>query len=509
MPSQNLSGPLGGRSRLATLALVACLALVAAACGSDGDDDASGGGGGSTGGGDLPECPVEALTDADGVTEITLWHAWVGLTKRTVESIAEDYNASQDKVKVNVEAQGNYEEMLAKYESALADPTSLPDMVLSEDTTTQFMIDSQTVLPAQSCIDADPDAAAFYDQVLPAVTAGWTVEDVLWPAAFSVSQPILYVNESHLNAAGVDTASLPGTLDELRAAAETIKAANLPGVGEPLVLRLDSWYLEHLLTGAKQEIVDEDNGRSGLAKNSELLNDDTDKVYEWFRSMYDDGLLKAIPYSQPYDQLFAMALGSSSMLIDTSTAITSVNGAIEGTLDPEDLGIGEDDALSGVISGIELGGLEIGVGLNPGFTEAGQGQIGGAGWYMVDRGDDVGISASWDFLKYFNSTPNQVRWTLEGSYLPVSEAARNDPALQKEFTETRRGQWLAIASSALDELDPDFPGPVFGPYNQFRAAVRDSFEKITLGQADVPATIQSVNDKFQSDLEQYAEEVGG
>ncbi len=509
MPSQNLSGPLGGRSRFAAITLVACLALVAAACGGGSDDDDASGGGGTTGGSDLPECPVGAFEDTDGVTEVTLWHAWVGLTKRTVESIAEDYNASQDKVKVNVESQGNYEEMLAKYEASLADPSSLPDMVLSEDTTTQFMIDSQTVLPAQSCIDADPDAQAFYDQVLPAVTAGWTVEDVLWPAAFSVSQPILYVNENHLTAAGVDTATLPGTLDELRAAAETIKAANIDGVQEPLVLRMDAWYLEHLLTGAKQPIVDQDNGRSGLATNSELLNDDTTKVYEWFRSMYDDGLLKAIPYSQPYDQLFAMALGSSSLLIDTSTAITSVNGAIEGTLDPEDLGIGEDDALSDVVSGIELGGLKIGVGLNPGFTAAGQGQIGGAGWYMVDSGDDASLSASWDFLSYFNETPNQVRWTLEGSYLPVSEAARNDPALQKEFSETRRGQWLAVASSALDELDPEFPGPVFGPYNKFRASVRDSFEKITLGGDDVESTITAVNDEFQSALETYAAEVGG
>ena len=69
-----------------------------------------------------PNAPSVPSRTADGVTEITLWHAWVGLTKRTVESIAEDYNASQDKVKVNVESQGNYEEMLAKYESALADP---------------------------------------------------------------------------------------------------------------------------------------------------------------------------------------------------------------------------------------------------------------------------------------------------------------------------------------------------------------------------------------------------
>lgn len=506
MHSPTPPGPLVGRTRLALLALVASLALVAAACGGGSSDEADGDAGGSSGGGDLPACPVGAFEDADGVTEITLWHAWVGLTKRTIESIAEDFNASQDKVKVNVEAQGNYEEMLAKYESTLADPESLPDMVLSEDTTTQFMIDSQTVVPAQSCIDADPDAKEFYDQVLPAVTAGWTVEDVLWPAAFSVSQPILYVNENHLSAAGVDTTTLPATLDELRAAAEKIKAANVPGVEEPLVLRLDAWYLEHLLTGSKQPIVNEENGRAGLATESELANDRTTEVYEWFRSMYDDGLLNAIPYSQPYDQLFAMALGSSSMLIDTSTAITSVNSAIEGTLKNEDIGA-EDLGID--LSTFKFDSLKIGVGLNPGFTEAGQGQIGGAGWYMVDRGDDAALSASWDFLSYFNETPNQVRWTLEGSYLPVSEAARNDPALQKDFAETRRGQWLGVAASSLDELDPEFPGPVFGPYNQFRNAVRGSFEKITLGQEDVASTITSVDSEFQSDLETYASEVGG
>ncbi len=513
MHSSSPSEPVGstasssrGRGRHLLFALIGAVALVAAACGGGSEGGSSSGGSSGGSGGDLPECPVDAVEDADGVTEVTLWHAWVGLTKRTVESIAEDYNSSQDKVKVNVEAQGNYEEMLAKYESALADPESLPDMVLSEDTTTQFMIDSQTVVPAQSCIDADPDAKEFYDQVLPAVTAGWTVEDALWPAAFSVSQPVLYVNENHLSAAGVDTATLPATLDELRAAAEKIKAAGLEGVEKPLVLRLDAWYLEHLLTGSKQPIVNEANGRSGLATESELANDATTDVYEWFRSMYDDGLLNAIPYSQPYDQLFAMALGSSSMLIDTSTAITSVNSAIEGTLKNEDIGA-EDLGID--LSTFKFDSLKIGVGLNPGFTEAGQGQIGGAGWYMVDRGNDAGIAASWDFLKFFNETPNQVRWTLEGSYLPVSEAARNDPALQKDFSESRRGQWLAIASSSLDELDPEFPGPVFGPYNQFRAAVRSSFEKITLGQEDVAATIESVDAGFQDDLTTYAEEVGG
>ncbi len=494
--------------RTLSISVLAVLALVSAACGGSDSTD-SGGDSGSSGGSDLPTCPVDALDDSDGVTEITVWHAWVGLTQRTLESIAEDYNNSQDKVKVNVEAQGNYEEMLAKYESALADPESLPDIVLAEDTTTQFMIDSATIMPAQSCIDADPEAAEFYDQVLPAVISGYTVEDVLWPGAFSVSQAVLYANESHLEQAGLSTTELPQTLDELRAAAEKIRDAKVPGVTKPLVARLDAWYLENMLTGVNQPIVNNDNGRSGLATESELINDSTTEVYEWMKSMYDDGLLNAIPYSQPYDQLFAMALGTSSMLIDTSTAITSVNGAIEGTLAPSDLGVAEDDELAGVISGIKLDQLRIGVGMNPGLEAAGKGQIGGAGWYLVDSGKDVSIAAAWDFLGYFNETPQQVRWTLEGSYLPVSEAARNDAALQEEFETTRRGKWLATATESLDELDPDFPGPVIGPYNKLRASVRDSFESITLGGAEVEPTIESVDTGFQDDLTQYAEEVGG
>lgn len=498
------------RPLLLALTLVLSAGLLATACGgsdsSDGGDSGNAGGTGSSS--DLPECPVGAHEDADGTTEVTVWHAWVGLTKRTLESIAEDYNASQDKVRVSVEAQGTYEEMLAKYESGLDDPDSLPDIVLSEDTTTQFMIDSGTIMPAQSCIDADSDAAAFYDQVLPAVISGYTVEDVLWPAAFSVSQAVLYANEAHLEAAGQDPSQLPTTLDELRATAEAIRDAGVPGVDKPMVARMDAWYLENMLTGVQQPIVNNANGRDGLATESELLNERTAEVYDWMKSMYDDGLLNAIPYSQPYDQLFAMALGTSSMLVDTSTAITSVNGAIEGTLDPADLGVSEDDDLAGVISGIELDSLRIGVGLNPGLEEAGKGQIGGAGWYMVDNGEDAPIAGAWDFLQFFNETPNQVRWTLEGSYLPVSEAAREDPALTEEFETTRRGQWLAIASGSLDELDADFPGPVMGPYNQFRSLVRDSFEKITLDGQGVESTIDSVNSSFQDALTTYAEDVG-
>ncbi|CAB4530579.1 unannotated protein [freshwater metagenome] len=486
-------------------ALLLVLAMFAVSCSSsDSGDSASG----NTSEGDASLCPVAALDSADGPVKITIWHAWIGLTAKTLESIADSYNKSQDKVVLAVEAQGTYEELLKKYQDALGDPASLPDIVLSEDTTTQFMIDSESIVPAQDCIAADDTAAAIYKNILPAVISGYTVDDVLWPAAFSVSEPVLYVNQAHLAAAGVDSApaALPKTLAELRSTAEKIKAANIPGVEQPLVLRVDSWYLEQALAGVQQPVVNSSNGRSGLATTSELISDPTTEVFQWFQSMQQDGLLKAVPYSDSFGQLFAMALQTSSMLIDTSTAITSVNAAIEGTLRNEDIGAAD---LGIDLSTVKFDTLKIGVGLNPGLKEAGVGQIGGAGWYMVNSGKDASIAAAWNFMKYFNETPQQVRWTLEGSYLPVSETAREDPALLAAFQDTQRGQWLAVASDGLVNLDPEFPGPVIGPYNEFRSITRSALELVTTGGGEVAPVIKTANTEFQAALDQYASEVGG
>jgi sn-glycerol 3-phosphate transport system substrate-binding protein len=198
-----------GRPLAWLTALLLGLALVAAACGGSSDEESGGDGGGGDGGADVDaaDCPLDALESASGPVEITVWHAYVGLTKTTLEEQAAAFSASQDKVKVSVEAQGTYEELLKKYEDALGDPSTLPDVVLPEDTTTQFMIDSQSVVPASACIAADPDSEATYDDVIPAVTSAYSVDGVLWPAAFSVSTPILYVNNAILAQANVDTTS--------------------------------------------------------------------------------------------------------------------------------------------------------------------------------------------------------------------------------------------------------------------------------------------------------------
>lgn len=447
-------------------------------------------------------CPVGAHETVDGTTEITVWHSWIGLTAATLEKIAADYNSSQDAVRVEVQAQGDYEELLAKYQAALADPASLPDIVIHETTALRFMVDSASAVPAEACIEADPTAADFYDQVLPAVTGAYTVEDQLWPAAFNVAQEVLYANQDHLAAAGLSAEDLPQTLDELRAAAEAIRAADIPGVEQPFIGLMDSWFFENQLTGIGQEMVDRSNGRDGLAANSELDDDASADTLQWLASMHDDGLYRPVPHTQAVDTLLALTFGTSSMLIGSSTAITSVDAAFSGSADAEELGI--DDTPAGDAGSLDA--FPVTVAPGPGLGGAGRGRVGGMAWYLVD-GDDASVAASWDFIKFSNRPDNQVRWTLEGSYLPVSEEARQDPELVEAFRTTRGGRWLAIAADSLEGIDPDFPGPVVGPYPQMTTAVRSAIERVVLEGEPVPQAVEELDRALQEQLTAYADEV--
>lgn len=506
-----------GRWSFVLAALLGTIALLGAACGGDDGGD-SGGSGGDGGSASADDCPVDALDDADGPVEITLWHAVVGLTAQTLEEFAEEYNASQDKVQVKVESQGqNYEEQQKKFQDSLRDPDTLPNILLAEDTNTQFMVDSGSAIPAAACIEADPDAGEVYDQLMPAVSNGYSVEGVQWPAAFGVSTPVLYYNKTHFQAAGLDPENPPTNLEEIRAASQAIADAKAAGKivmadgnpvpdGPPFVYRADAWWLENLTTSAGQALVNNNNGRDGLATESELLNDVTSEWTGWMDSMSADGLQKTVPYTGTFDAYLAIATQSASLMIETSTASTTVDALIAGTLDASDIGMDETSDLSG----LKFPDLEIGVAELPGVDKAGSGQIGGNAWYLIGAGQSAEeVAATWDYLKWINQTPQQVKWTEQGSYLPVFSGAEEDPGLQEYFTDSRPGIWLATSLASLKKVDPEFPGPVIGPYKEFRNAVRTALEDNLIGGSPATETFDKANTEFQAALDTYKAEVGG
>jgi sn-glycerol 3-phosphate transport system substrate-binding protein len=501
----------GTRRRPALLVTGAVLAtaLVAGAC--SGSDDAADDAADRTAtpAADAANCPVDALDEGTGRTQITVWHPYTSLTTKALEQAAADYNASQDRVEVAVEAQGSYPELLKKYEDSLGTPESLPDVIFSEDTTLQFMVDSGSVVAAADCIAADTDAEAFYDDLLEPIANAYTTQGTLWAAAYGVSMPVMYVNNDHLARAGLGEADVPGTLAEVREAAEKIKAAGIPGLEAPVVMQLYGWFPENWLTGAGQLIVDEDNGRSALATGSEFDNAVTAQIVEWMDEMHADGLLKAYPYGNDISQFLAIGNGSASILIDGSRAITAVDAVVGGGASVDEVAGGDPAADDATLDPEAIEGLDVGVAPVPGVEEPGRGGVWGSAAFLVDGGDPLSVAAGWDFLQFFNSTEVQTQWLLQGSYLPVTRTIQDAPEVQAYFSDTQPGRWLSVANSQLLSVDPEFPGPAIGPYNQFRAGLHSMLDDVVLGSTEPAAGIAAFDEQFRADLESYAADVGG
>jgi sn-glycerol 3-phosphate transport system substrate-binding protein len=474
-------------------------ALIAAACGDSSDsgtsDDTSGGDDGSGFAANMPECPVDALETASGPVEVVVWNTAAGKTKETLDKLVADYNASQTKVVVKLEGQGaSYEEIWNKYQSA-AQANDLPNAAILEDTTFKAVAESGTVLPAQSCIDAEG-----YDtsNLVTSAVDYYSLDDAFVPGTVQLSTPIVYYNKNHFRRAGLDPETSPKTLDEMRDYAQTIKDAGV--VDKPLVLYLHPWFIETWLTGDGQPIVNNENGRGqGDTDQSEFDSEATNTIYTWIKDMNDAGLLNAIPYNPgTIDHYLAVANQSGSMLIETSTAATSIKAFLGGDTDVVE---GSADAQ------VDTSALDVGAGPMPGLAEPGRVQVGGGIWVMTVAGTPEQQAATWDFMKWWNTPETQAVWNMEGSYLPFNELAADDPALQAYWTDDLAGQWLAISYDQLvNGVDPDFPGPVIGPYAQERQAVSQSLDRMVLqGQSPADAVSQA-SQEITDALQQYLAE---
>jgi sn-glycerol 3-phosphate transport system substrate-binding protein len=477
--------------RTRTVCALSVLVLLAAACSSSKNGVESGGTATTQA---LPPCPLDALDSAQQPVEITVWHSLVAKQNDTLNELADEYNASQSRVRVKMEnVAATDEELIRRFQEAL--PTKdLPSIFVANDTMTQQMVDSGVTLPAQSCIDAaNYDMSPFEKTVV----AYYTINGVMWAASANPGSALVFYNKDHFRRAGLDPDTPPRTLDEIRTDAEAIKAAGV--VDKPFVHELASYKTEFWLTGAHAPIVDNDNGRSAPATQAALEgNPDTKELFDWFASMNDDGLMDPLPVAEgQVNQYLAMATGQASIIVETSSASTSVEAFLSGNLQPGEVGIDPGAA--------NLSGLDIGAGAFPGIHEPGRTQMGGPAWYIMSTSPPAVQAASWDFLTFMNSEAAQTKMLTGGSYLPYRTSAGTTPEAQQFFEGSLAGKWLQIANDQVRTIDPSFPGPLIGPYDEVRNTLRDSLTSVVLQGVAPDDAISRAQRDITDSVQRYSE----
>jgi sn-glycerol 3-phosphate transport system substrate-binding protein len=472
-------------------ALVALAALLTAACG-----------GGSEAAVQAEDCPLDALEAATGTVEVVAWHVEAAQQAATLEELVTEYNDSQDRVRVRLDSQGaSYAELQRKFNQAMPS-RQLPALMLGNDSFTQSMADSGVTLPGEACFEADDDV----DLEMFSATARshYSVDDVFWPASGGFANALLYYNRNHFRLAGLDPADPPGTLAEMRVAAEAIREAGVTDA--PVVHEMRSWKTEYLLTGVGASVVDNDNGRGNGQTTAATLADNPAalEVFEWFEEMHGDGVLQAVPaVPGQIDQYIAMATQSASMLIETTDAATSIEAFLGGELDAAELPEAEDAADVDV----DLSQIDLAAGPFPGLEDAGRTQVSGPAWFMLSTVPDEVQAAAWDFMRFMSSPPAQARMLVGGSYLPWVTAANEEPEAAAYYAGEGgiAGPWLEIANGQLESTDPDFPGPLIGPYDEFSEAMHEAHDQLVFAGASPQAALDRAQGQIDDALERYAE----
>jgi sn-glycerol 3-phosphate transport system substrate-binding protein len=456
---------------LAAIAVVAAIGLTACSAAA----------GGGSGGGTAAAPGPDALNGAPQV-ELTFWHGMSGANGDALTKLTDQFNQQHaGKIHVNLAYKNTYDDTLAAYKAGISSG-QLPDIVQMYDIGTRFMIDSKSILPIQSFVDADK-----YDvsDIQPNIAGYYTVDGALQSMPFNTSMPLFYFNKAAFTQAGLDPNTPPRTLADIRAAAEKIKANPAPGVQYPFGASLYGWFLEQFTADAGQNLCEPANGHSGRATSVSLASDTNVALLTWWQGMVRDGL--------------AMKLDSNTDNGDNAFTSGVAAMSLEST-----------GSLGGFIKGA-AGRFEVGTGPYPKVDAAGAGGpiIGGASLWVVGKGKSPAQErASWEFTKFLASTPSQVAWHTATGYFPISKAALNDPT-DKAWVAQRPQFATAITQLQQTPLTPATQGCSVGVMPQVRKDVENAMQAAILQNQDPRAALTTAQNQADQQIGDYTKSLGG
>jgi sn-glycerol 3-phosphate transport system substrate-binding protein len=446
---------------------VAILSLVLAACGGGGEPASNG----------TPSGPVN----------ITFWHPEPGSANDNLVKLGERFNASQNEVKVQISYQGNDMELALKLIAGMPSG-SVPTIAYMSEPYTEPMIDSQQITPIQEYIDRDK-----YDlsDLAPAAIAYFTVNGTLYAMPHGLAVPLMYYNKIPFQEVGLDPERPPKDLDEVRAASEKLiqrdSAGNITRYG--FALDIHPWFLELTLAGAGELYVNNDNGRAGVATEVAFDNDAGRKLFQWWHDMVDDGLALNVGWDPTgANGLLAVGALNAVMVRSTSAALRTVMDVLEKGVQGVDLGVAPVPGIPGKV------------------PEGSPGVYSRSFWIMSSRPEKE-RDAAWTFIKWLMEPEQQAEWFAGSGYLPVSNSAYDLPAAKDIIAKYPQFEVPADLFSKTATTSAAL-GPLIGPYQQVRDAVKTAIESMVSGSASPDEAMAAAVKESNAAISDYNRRMG-
>ncbi len=414
---------------------------------------------------------------AEAPMEITFWHSMGGVNGEAIATMVNAFTeATQGKIKVNVEYQGSYDDAINKIKAA--GMSAVPcDVVQIYDIGTRFMIDSGWVKPIQEFIDASG-----YDisNIEPNIAAYYTVDGKLYSMPFNSSTPLLYYNKTAFEAAGLDPETPPTNFAEIISASEKLKKVDASGNVTMYGLGLGNygWFFEQWVGKQGKHYVDNENGRSGQPATKVVFDENgaaSDILGMWKRLM-DEGVITYLGQGTA-DSKSAFIAGSAAMYLDSTAGLKSILVNVGDT-------------------------FEVGTGYFPSINaqDVGGVSIGGGSLWALKTGDEKKENAVWEFIQFMISPEQQAYWNAQTGYFPITVATHDLDAFKANVDKYPQ---FMTAINQLHDTKPEYAGSLLSVFPEARQLVQTYTEKLINGELDVAATVENLSKDINVAIENY------
>lgn len=237
------------------------------------------------------------------VTEISFWHSMSDSLGKHLNEIVDGFNHSQTDYKIVASYKGSYLESMDAAIAAYRANKS-PDIVQILEVGTATMIYSKGAIKPIQAMSEEVGNPIKASQFIPVIADYYSDnQGKLIAMPFNSSTPVFYYNKDLLNKAGIDTNRPPRTYQEIREAAQKLKAV---GVDCAYTTAWPAWILIENF-GALHNVpyASKNNGFDGLDTHVNLTQEAFVKHFTLLNEMAKEGSFTYAGSNDEANKLFA------------------------------------------------------------------------------------------------------------------------------------------------------------------------------------------------------------
>ncbi|HUG62973.1 MAG TPA: sn-glycerol-3-phosphate ABC transporter substrate-binding protein UgpB [Methylomirabilota bacterium] len=415
-------------------------------------------------------------TAVGAATELQWWHAMTGANNEVVDTLAKEFNESQDGYTVVPVFKGTYPETLNAGIAAFR-AGSQPAIMQVFDVGTGVMMGAEGAVKPVAEVLEQGGYAFDKSQYLPGIVAYYSRPDgTMLSFPYNSSSPILYYNKDAFEKAGLDADNPPTTWPEVFEAARKIKDSGAAPCG--LTSTWLTWI--HLENFSAWNNVSYATNENGLAGGTPELKINEGIFVEHFQSIADlakDGVFRYGGRTSEAKQLFLS--GECAIMTESS----------------------------GGLGDVVKSGMNYGLGQLPYYPDHGpQNTIpGGASLWVFGGLDEDKYKGVAEFFNFLSQTDIQSRLHQVSGYLPVTLAAY-DATKESGFYGENPGREIPITQMMGKEPTENSRGVRLPNLPQVRDIQNEEFESMLNGSQDAQTALDNA---VRRSNEAIADAVGG